>query len=51
MPLTSSVTSFESTGPDRPASAVIDGFPRVDAVFSRKRDAAGSFGRSLETMM
>ena len=38
-PRTSTSTSLRSTGPDRPASAVNDGLPRVVAVFSRKRDA------------
>ena len=49
-PLTSAVTSPATTGPDRPASAVNDALPRVVAVFSRNRDAFGSFGRS-EMMM
>jgi hypothetical protein len=31
-PSTSSLTSPATTGPERPASAVIDGLPRVEAV-------------------
>ena len=40
-----------STVPAWPASTVIDGFPRVVAVFSRYRESAGSVGRSDEMMM
>jgi hypothetical protein len=50
-PRSSMAASPASTGPDRPASAVIDALPRVVAVFSRKREAFGSFGRSRDTMM
>ena len=50
-PRTRTDTSDGSTGPERPASAVIDGLPRVVAVFSRNREAFGSFGRSVEMMI
>ena len=44
--MTSAATSPATTGPERPASAVNDALPRVVAVFSRNREAFGSFGRS-----
>jgi hypothetical protein len=49
--LISASTSSVSTVPACPASAVNDGLPRVDAVFSRNREAFGSLGRSAEMMM